>query len=168
MNQFWYRHWYSDTCRTLQTKQDITLEHFVHMYLRYGLSYSSNTMIHEYWYKPNYRKHRYSPRPYVEGIFFRRHFFTNQTLSIEHTYMTRNEAAEFFPMRTWIMRFDRWLVISVQWYKPAKTKRYVGFRSGIAHGSSVGASRCPSSNRTKLLMLLITKSLKCYSKKYFF
>ena len=58
----------------------------------------------------------------LNSRFFRRYFYTNDTLSIEHSYLIRNKTPEFFPMRTWIMKYAGWVIFSVQWFKPLKIK----------------------------------------------
>ena len=48
INQFWYKHWYSDTTTSQNIKQDDSFEKLINIYLNYGLSFNTNPFIHEY------------------------------------------------------------------------------------------------------------------------
>ena len=61
--------------------------------------------------------------------YFRRFFYNNLTLQIEHSYLIRNEVAEYFPFRLWVLRYKSWLVIVLNWYRPQKGK-------GIGEGNN--------------------------------
>ena len=98
VNQFWYKHWYSDTMHADYLKQDKFLTKLIRLYLNYGLTYKSNLFIHEYWYKPNYKRLR-TENTLDYSKCFRRFFYTNDTLGIEHSYLLRNKTPEYFPMK---------------------------------------------------------------------
>jgi len=54
--------------------------------------------------------------------FFRRFFYTNDDLFIEHSYFIRNHSGEYFPFRLWIIKFSGWVIFSLQWFKPVKKR----------------------------------------------
>jgi hypothetical protein len=169
LNQFWYKHWYSDTLRNLSTRQDCTLETLVSIYLKYGLSFQNNILFHEYWYKPNYRPVRTKFRSYEVGLFFRRFYYRNDALTIEHTYLLRTSTVEYFPMKSWIMRYNNWLIFSVQWFKPAKVKHVVTSRnSRMLQVAGIWKSISPPSNRLKLYMLFLKQAVLSPEKNYNF
>lgn len=169
LNQFWYKHWYSDTSRNLNTRQDCTLETLISVYLSYGLSFQSDIFFHDYWYKPNYRPVRAKFRSYEAGTFFRRFYYRNEALAIEHTYLLRTSTAEYFPMKSWIMRYNNWLIFSVQWFKPAKIKKVVRSRNArVLHIGGLWKSTSPLSNRLKLYLLFLKQVVLAPEKKYDF
>lgn len=166
INQFWYKHWYTDNSKSLELKQDEALEKLVMFYLQYGLSFRTNPFVHEYFYKKNIKNIRIGLQDKHNTRFFRRFFYTNDTLGIEHSYLIRNKTPEYFPMRTWVLKYSGWVIFSVQWFKPlkfkykkklgAKTSSYVG---GIARSTP----HVIISKRIKLLMLLNITNSKTYT-----
>jgi len=154
INQFWYKHWYSDREESVNIKQDQAFEQLINIYLNYGLTFKTNPFIHEYWYRKSSRKIRVFDQDEKNAKFFRRFFYTNDNLSIEHTYLIRKRTGEYFPMRTWIMKYGGWIVICVHWFKPLKIKRRRRLSRGGA--SFVGAVSQPSvaSSTTRRLKLV--------------
>ena len=162
INQFWYKHWYNDHSKSLELKQDESLEKLISFYLQYGLSFQTNPFIHEYWYKKNLKNIRIVVQNKLNIRFFRRFFYTNDTLGIEHSYLIRNKTPEYFPMRTWVLKYAGWIIFSIQWFKPLKTKT-----SSLIHkrsASYVGSVSRSTPNfiltkRIKLILLFTLKNL---------
>ncbi len=123
VNQFWYKHWYSDHKYNKLVKEDALITQFTKFYLNHGIIRDSNPFVHEYWYRKTYRKIRSADQKYKNLQAFRRYFYTNERLGIEHSYYIRYRTGEYFPMRLWVMRYGGWLFISVHWFKPVKSKR---------------------------------------------
>jgi hypothetical protein len=121
INQFWYNHWYSSNNYSTNLSQDELTIKLLSYYIKHGASYPSNIFIHEYWYKKTKNKVKISPRQNLMQ-FFKRQYYSNSTLSIEHSYLIRYTTGEYFPTRLWLLRYNNWLVLSVSWYKPNKTK----------------------------------------------
>ena len=105
INQFWYKHWYSDSSKQMNIKQDDAFSLLLNLYLNYGLTFKTNPFIHEYWYKKFSKKIRINEQEKKNTKFFRRFFYTNDNLSIEHSYLVRHRTAEYFPMRHWVMKY---------------------------------------------------------------
>lgn len=166
VNQFWYKHWYSDSSKALELRQDSSFEVLMSLYLQYGVSFQTNPFLHEYWYKKNMRNIRIVVQSKLNSRYFRRFFYTNDVLGIEHSYLVRNRTPEYFPMRTWVLKYAGWIIFSIQWFKPLKIKpvyrgRFAGSSSvtGIAKSSATGTLL----RRLKLLLLFSLKSLdNCY------
>ena len=171
INQFWYRHWYSDSEYSSNLKQDNFFEKLVYVYLRYGLTFQNNPFFHEYWYRKTNKPVRTLLFTQKNLKFFRKFFYENTTLSIEHSFFLRNETAEYFPLRTWIMKYKNWVIICVQWYKPMKgkntSKRSV--REWSSGSGIITPFRCDYKlKRLKLVYFYLwQKSLKT-SKTYMF
>jgi hypothetical protein len=171
INQFWYKHWYSDTTQALNIKQDDSFEKLINIYLNYGLVFKTNPFLHEYWYRKFAHKIRVFDQEERNTKFFRRFFYTNDNLSIEHTYLIRNRTGEYFPMRTWVMKYGGWVIICVNWFKPLKTRRAV--RLGSGDSSFVGAVSRPTIHnftirRLKLVALNYLLSKSSSTKGYTF
>lgn len=161
VNQFWYKHWYSDSSRALELRQDESLETLISFYLQYGVTFQTNPFIHEYWYKKNMRNLRIVVQSKKNARFFRRYFYTNDTLSIEHSYLIRNKTPEFFPMRTWVMKYAGWVIFSVQWFKPLKIKpKNTSWRNTASYSGGVAMSTAQPaiSRRIKLTILYLLRS----------
>ena len=168
VNQFWYKHWYTDSSKSLELKQDDALEKLISFYLQYGLSFQTNPFVHEYWYRKNTKTVRVITQSRNNSRFFRRFFYTNDVLGIEHSYLIRNKTPEYFPMRTWVFKYAGWVIFSVQWFKPLKVKAKRGLTARSS--SYVGAVAKPTTNsvvskRVKLLLLFL---LSTHSKHYKF
>lgn len=160
VNQFWYKHWYSDSSRALELRQDESLETLISFYLQYGITFQTNPFIHEYWYRKNMKNIRIVVQSKLNSRFFRRYFYTNDTLSIEHSYLIRNKTPEFFPMRTWIMKYAGWVIFSVQWFKPLKIKpKFISWCRTASYSGGVAMSSAHPrlSRRLKLVILYLLK-----------
>jgi hypothetical protein len=172
INQFWYKHWYSDkTLYSNKIQQLNLIETLLTFYLKHGLDYKSNFFIHEYWYKSSKFNYRSDVFNYQLKNYFRRYFYTHSTLSIEHNYLLRNSTQEYFPMRTWVLQYHNWLVFSIQWFKPAKTKhdnlytRSVSFVGGI-HKKNINKNLL--TNRSKLFLIFMLRNFKKSRTRYMF
>ena len=165
VNQFWYKHWYSDSSTALELKQDDALEKLITFYLEYGLSFKTNPLLHEYWYRKNMKSVRVHMQDRSNSRFFRRFFYTNDALGIEHSYLIRNKTPEYFPMRTWVLKYAGWVIFSVQWFKPLKVKssyRLTSRGSSYVGGIAKMTPKVVLSKRIKLLLLLEIQSNPSY------
>ena len=123
VNQFWYRHWYTDNSYSQNCHQDLMFEKFVMLYVDYGTNYNHNMFIHEYWYTKPSKQIRLAPlKTYMKH--YRKFFYSNTTLGIEHSFLLRNHSGEYFPMRCWILKYNKWIIISLKFFKPLKVKYF--------------------------------------------
>ena len=169
MNQFWYRHWYSDITYTKNLQIDKLLSKAVHVYLTYGCTSPNNRFVHEYWYYPYSKKKRIFNDRKHKNLFYRQFSYTNEPLSIHHTFLLRSEVDEYFSLKTWLLKFRGWFILSVHWFKPAKRtykKMYLSRINQIG-GVSLTTNNKPRLKRLKLLYLLLT-SYKIKNKNYIF
>jgi hypothetical protein len=163
VSQFWYHHWYSDKTYFLNTKQDRLLLELIKLYLDYGLSFQHNIFFHEYYFSPKLRKRRVN-QSILNLRYFRRFFFSNYTLGIEHSYFLRYHSGEYFPFRFWLMRHSGWIIVCFNCFKPVKikpNKKNFIKRESSALGASLVLKK--STNRAKLFYLYLRFAL---SKKY--
>ncbi len=153
INQFWYRHWYSDTNYSNNLKQDNLFDKLVYLYLKYGLTFQNNPFFHEYWYRKTNKpvRTKFFTRKNIK--FFRRFYYQNTTLSIEHSFLLRKETAEYFPLRTWILKYGNWVVVCVQWYKPMKGKNNTIRRARDKSNNSAALTRIRGRLKLKRLKL---------------
>ena len=171
VNQFWYKHWYSDLYYAKNQQQDNLLTSLIELYLNYGLILKSNIFIHEYWYRlTNLKTLRVGYEFRAYNTFFRRFYYSNDVVSIEHTFLLRNKSPEYFPMNIWFFKFVNWIIISVSWFKPMKQKKIKDKYSNSASAINT-ISRYSSSyfwkKRWKLMYLHLLHSNKNYRTYYF-
>lgn len=171
VNQFWYKHWYSDKNKQMNLKQDDAFEQLLNLYLNYGLTFKHNPFIHEYWYKKFSKKIKIQDQELKNIKFFRRFFYTNHNLSIEHTYLVRHKTPEYFPMRHWVLKYGGWVILQVHWFKPLKTKsKSKTFSKNASFIGAVSRPKVfnPTLNRLKLAYLFLIKSTLAKTNLYTF
>jgi len=114
--QFWYKNWYTDKKYSFFLKKINTFEALIKIYFNYGLFFYHNFFYHKFWYKkpPMFN---YQTRT---NNYFRKHFYSHQTLTIEHSYFIRLKTSEYFPLRLYLLKYNNWLIATVQWFKPFK------------------------------------------------
>jgi len=168
VNQFWYNHWYSDKCFQQKLSQDKNFKYLITYYLKSGLNYSRNPLYHHYWYRRNFSKQ------YVNSYmvkFFRRFFYNNSFLGIEHSYFIRTLSTENFPMRVWLFRFSNWLIISLQAFLPIKDVS-LSKKNFSSTPSSLGSFSFNNTNlkvrRLKFFITFIRYNLSKLNNSYFF
>ena len=82
----------------LSFKQDLIFQDLLKFYLNYGLTFSSNLFFNPYFFAKSLRK--YNVDYFTKNLkFYRRFFFSNDTLGIEHSYFLRYKTGEYFPLR---------------------------------------------------------------------
>ena len=107
LNQFWYRHWYSDINFKENLKQDNNFVSLIKFYLNYGLTFSNNIFFHEYFFNRNLKWVRLLNLN-SNIRFFRKFYFSNELLGIEHSYFMRYKTGEYFPLRIWLIKYSNW------------------------------------------------------------
>lgn len=121
INQFWYKHWYSDVNFRSNYKQQKLFITLLEMYINYGLTFNNNINFNEYFFNSR-QKFLRSQSFYTNMKYFRRFFFSNYTLGIEHSYFLRYKTGEYFPMRIWFIKYARWIILCFTCFKPIKKK----------------------------------------------
>lgn len=69
------------------------------IFIDYGLTLINNMFVHEYWYNPKIRGVRTLPSRFYMH-YYKRHYYSHETLGIEHTFLIRHKTGEYFPLRT--------------------------------------------------------------------
>jgi hypothetical protein len=114
--QIWYKNYYSDFSYSNFFKKITSFEKFLNKYFQYGIFTKNNLLISKFWYK-NAKKLLLQVNP---PLYFRKYYYSHQTLTIEHSYFIRLESPEFFTLKLYIIRYNNWVVASIQWFKPLK------------------------------------------------
>ena len=173
VQQFWHNHWYSDTNVSSNLQQDKLFSNLLSLYLTYGLNIRENLFIHEYWYANNVRikNLKLSYPKTLHNTFFRRYYYLNNIVGIEHSFLLRNTTAEYFPLKLWLFKFNNWVVLNVTWFKPMKGRN----RSKASKESASAANVLHKPNslyfknkRLKLLLSVFLYNLSTCNKKYLF
>lgn len=172
VNQPWYKHWYSDTMFSKLLNQDKSIETFIIWYLSFGIDFKINPLLSSYWYlrqskSTNLKFTTYNMR------FFRRYFYSNDIVGVEHSYFIRNHTGEYFPFRVWVMRYGGWIILVVTWFKPRKRsiQRFIWNNIQYRPGGTFYLGELKStrgSSRLKLLLFFFLKRLSRASNYYVF
>lgn len=173
IQQFWQNHWYSDSNTSSNLQQDKLFENLLNLYLTYGLKIRENLFIHEYWYSNN--KHikaaRLNHHNVTHNIFYRRYYYLNNVVGVEHTFLLRNTTPEYFPLKLWLFKYNNWVVLNVTWFKPMKGKNRNNTVSNSASAANVlhkPSSKHFMNKRFKLLLYYFYTKLLSKHKSYQF
>ena len=49
-------------------------------------------------------------------------FFVKKRVGLEYSYSKSHQSGEYFPFKTWVIMFRGWLIFSLKWFKPLKTR----------------------------------------------
>jgi hypothetical protein len=161
LNQFWYRHWYSDLQFQENVKQDKSFTTLIKFYLNYGLTFINNIFFSEYFFNKKLKNIRLT-NLVTNNKFFRKFYFNNNLLGIEHSYFIRYKTGEFFPLKIWILKYSKWVIINFTCFKPFK-KNKVNLKSTVKELSSVNpsfsnVSTQSSFTRYKILFIYLKNS----------
>lgn len=121
LSQFWYKHWYTDLQFQEFVLQDKLFSNFLKFYLNYGLDYKNNIFFNEYFFNKYYKNYKYKFK-ILNLKFFRKFYFSNTILGIEHSYLTRLKTGEYFPLRLWCIKYSSWIILSFHCFKPVKVR----------------------------------------------
>ena len=164
LNQFWYKHWYSDSNKNyfFNFKQDLMFTKLFKMYLQYGLTFSNSFFFHELFFSRKSKTLRLSIIS-KNLKYFRRFYFSNYNLGIEHSYFLRYKTGEYFPLRLWIIKYSNWVIICFNCFKPIKKKsrrKSLSKKEFYTLSPSLTFSRSSHKyNRFKLVYLFLKKEL---------
>lgn len=165
-NQFWKNHWYSDTFNQ-NLHQDKILKTLIKLYLKSGLSFKKSPFYNKYWYNFKSKKNlEFLNRQ--NSNFFRRFFYNNSFLGIEHSYLIRTLSVENFNMHVWLLKFNGWIVFSFQTFVPLKKKTlnskfFTGTPTSV---DTILATNNKSNLHYKRLKFIITFLKLFLNKKY--
>jgi hypothetical protein len=170
LNQFWYRHWNADTNSYFSENitQDKLFIKLIKFYLNYGLNFSQNIFFSEYFFTKFFKSYK-SKMSKLNVNFFRKFYFSNTTLGIEHAYLIRVKTGEYFPLRVWCIKYSSWIILSFHCFKPVKKKHkffnkfkkeLYSVNPKLAYNNHMKFIRC------KILLVFIKKKLNDIS--YFF
>ena len=123
LNQFWYRHWCTNSNKNyLQNfKQDIVFTQLFKMYVYYGFTFPNTLFFHEFFYNAKSKSIRRAI--ILKNLkYYRRFYFSNDNLGIEHSYFLRYKTGEFFPLRLWVIKYSNWILLCFNCFKPIKKK----------------------------------------------
>jgi len=165
--QIWYKNYYSDFSYSEFYKTITTFEKLLNIYFNYGLYLQNNLLFSNFWYK-NYKPHVNKSNSFFQkyhtSLYFRKYYYTNKTLAIEHSYFLRLKTPEFFPLRLYIMSYNNWIIASIQWFKPSKNSSTIkSTKIGKNIINTIITNNLPSTSqitRLKLISYLIKSRTK--------
>jgi len=90
-------------------------------YISYGNTFNYNIFASEFWYSKNIT-YRFD-KSLNQLRYFKRFYYSNSILGIEHSFFIRNTTAEFFNFKPWVFFYNNWIVLVICWFKPPKNKK---------------------------------------------
>jgi len=170
-NQLWYRKWYNDDRYNNYIKLLNTFNKVITSYLKYGLLFNNNIFIHTYWYRK--KRNIYTKTNYNHNLYFRRYYYAHKILTIDHSYLLRISTPEYFPLRTYIIKYNNWIFISIQWFKPLKPENtknmkllQVGNNKFTKNSIKTTLTNYSKKNLTTRLKVVILHILIIFSRGY--
>jgi hypothetical protein len=165
--QIWYKNWHSDLHVSKTLHKLNSFEKVATSYFNYGIYYQNSLFYNTFWYKQNlsyFSKHYVKDALLKKNIYYRKYFFSHKTLAIEHSYFIRIKTPEYFPLRLYIVSYNNWIILSIQWFKPFK-----GISKKINNKSKFFNKKWPlissrdrlftKNNRLKLLLFFLNSFL---------
>lgn len=119
-NLLWYNFWYADTTYGQQVQQDRVFTQLLETYLTYGLESPYRRFTNEYWYK---KKTSVIPT----SAYYRHVTIDRPEIKSATRFRLRSSLIDFYRMKVWILRYDKWLIINMYWFHP--NKKRVTFKS---------------------------------------
>jgi len=114
-NLVWYNFWYSDKIYAKQVQQDRIFTKLLETYLTYGLETNYYRFGHRYWY-------RKTATAIPTAAYYRHTTIDRPSIKSATRLRLRNSMIDFYRMRVWILRYDKWLIINMYWFHPNKKK----------------------------------------------
>lgn len=119
--QFWYKNYTTDFQYALKLKTYKTFECLIKTYFSYGLINTNVLFFNNFWYKNVIFKDKTMLISQKKNILhYRKYYYSHQTLTIEHSYFKKLKTPEFFPLKLYLLNYNNWIILSVQWFKPVK------------------------------------------------
>jgi|LakMenE18May11ns_1017448.scaffolds.fasta_scaffold9957569_3 hypothetical protein len=115
INTFWYKFWYSDVRYSENLKQDSVILKLINIYMFYGVNCQHNIFFTSYWYLSKNISLNFPS-------YFRFFDYKNKTLGLKSSYRLRQRTNDIYPMRVWLLRYDKWILINFYWFQPMKKK----------------------------------------------
>jgi hypothetical protein len=77
--------------------------------------------LNEYWYNSKATKIKTLPSRFYMH-YYKRNYYSHQALGIEHNFLIRHRTGEYFPLKTWYLSYNNWIIIVMHWFKPNKKR----------------------------------------------
>jgi len=160
--QFWYKYYYSDFSYSNIYKKLYTFENLLNSYLMYGIHSKVNIFYHNFWYK-NIFKNKKPLNTLNSALYFRKYYYAHKTLTIEHSYSIRLKTTEFFTLKLYILKYNNWIITSIQWFKPLKNNpnKHI-FKKNSPHLLLLNTNKgfTGANKRSTLILSLLLKTFK--------
>lgn len=169
--QLWHKHWYTDLNSHYSTILNSikVIENLLEVYLNYGLDFTSNPLIRDYWVNSKFKG--FSPLN-NRWRWFRKMFYRNARVKFEYSYVIRRHSGEYFPFKLWVLRFSGWFIFLKSSFKPMKFKvrklRRSNFRLSKIASNLKGFSKVQNFSRVKLTIYMYLKFVSRLESNYSF
>ena len=155
--QPWNQHYSVNNSLKFRIKAIYAILTIFKNYISYGNTFNQNIFASEFWYSKNDNFRLVKHVNYVQ--YFKRFYYSNSILGIEHSFFIRNTTSEFFSFKPWIFFYNDWIVLVVCWFKPPKTKKKSSLK--------LTTKSSPFRNKTKKRLVRLTDSAQLLNKYKF-
>lgn len=121
-NQFWRRFWYSDKNFNQKLQQDKIFNRLIYFYLHYGILPYPNIFVAKRWSLISY-VNTIKLNPLLELKYFRTVYFKTDMLETPISYRLRIKLKNIYITKTWIFRYQNWLIINFYAFQPLKSNK---------------------------------------------
>lgn len=116
LNIFWYNFWYSTKAYNLKVHQNRLINVLLKIYLKFGINNLKSFYTNPYWF--NFKTFSKSEKYFRWGII------SKTTEELPRQYRFRLESESFFKSKVILLRYNYWMIVIIQWYKPIKGKTF--------------------------------------------
>ena len=115
LNIFWHHFWYSDTCYSSYSQQDMLLKLLIDTYITYGSRVNTQLFWNSYWFKTT----RYTYSVNLQK-YYRWASIINKLFHTVTNYRFRLTGEDLIRSRFNLLRFNSWVIINIFWFQPNK------------------------------------------------
>lgn len=116
--QYWLSMWFTDFNFSSTLHADNLFDKLLTFYINFGFNEYYDRHYHNYWY----RKTFYGHKKFYSNMY-NSYFRPFEAPLPENVGMVRGKFRLFplvYPLRTWVYRFNSWVIIQFVWFSPAK------------------------------------------------
>ena len=113
--------WYTSYKYTINVQHDFLIKYFFYLLIYYGI-YNFNILFFNKYWSLQYCLIHENILPKIFLYYYRRQVLKNKYNNADLSYLMRIRRGIIYPMRIWIFRYQRWLVVNWFIFQPLKLK----------------------------------------------
>jgi hypothetical protein len=129
--QPWNKIYYSNKLLRLRLKQSSNFLLILNLHLLYSNNFKSHPFLSNFWYKKAWTSRRLAVSS--PSLFFKRKYYSNSILGIEHSFLIRRSTKELFSFSARVLLYSQWFIFIITWFKPQKNNKLSSKNSSTAN-----------------------------------